>query len=146
MKDQPATVYRSLFLFFSLLLYFFSLSLTTSCNENPYKQGAILYTNFCANCHMDDGSGLKGVIPPLANADYVRDNQALLPCIIRNGMKGEVIVNGKSYNQPMVGIDALSDFEITNVINYINHSWGNDYGFCKLEDVRNALKEETCID
>ena len=112
-----------------------------SCQQNPYKQGAILYENFCANCHMDDGSGLEGVIPPLAQADYVRDNQELLPCIIYKGMEGEIVVNGITYNQPMVGAEVLSDFEITNIINYINHSWGNDYGFQKLEDTRKALSE-----
>ena len=91
---------------------------------------------------MDDGTGLEGVIPPLANADYVKENQDMLACIIKNGMEGEIIVNGQKYNAPMVGSeDALSDFEITNIINYINHSWGNNYGYQKLENTRKSLSE-----
>jgi hypothetical protein len=42
----------------------------------------------------------------------------------------------------MVGIPQLSDFEITNVINYINSAWGNDYGYTKITEVQEAL--ETC--
>ncbi|GAB5553260.1 MAG: hypothetical protein Sapg2KO_28510 [Saprospiraceae bacterium] len=111
-----------------------------ACQSQPYPQGEILYNNFCANCHMDDGSGLAGNIPPLAQADYLKNNPLEVACIINKGMTGAVEVNGQTYNQPMAAIPQLSEFEITNVINYINHAWGNDYGIVKLEDVRAKLK------
>ncbi|MCI5080503.1 MAG: cytochrome c [Saprospiraceae bacterium] len=111
-----------------------------SCRGETYEQGRILYENFCANCHMDDGSGLAGNIPPLAKADWVKQSGAEMACVIRYGMEGEIVVNGRTYNQAMAGIPQLSDFEITNVINYINHSWGNDYGVMTLEEVRSALE------
>ena len=124
------------------LLYVFPLIfLLLQCNQTPYRQGQILYENFCANCHMEDGSGLQGLIPPLAGADWVRDNQNELACAIRYGMKGEMVVNGKTYNEYMPGVQRLSDFEITNVINYVNHAWGNDYGYMKYEDVNEALED-----
>jgi hypothetical protein len=90
---------------------------------------------------MDDGTGLQGVIPPLAHADYVAQNQGKLACIIRYGMEGEVVVNDTIYNQEMAGIPQLTDFEITNIINYINHSWGNDYNYMQYADVKKALEE-----
>ena len=37
----------------------------------------------------------------------------------------------------------LSDFEIANIINFINHSWGNDYGYVQIGEVRAAL--ENCM-
>lgn len=114
------------------------------CDSNPYQQGEILYNNFCANCHMENGEGLKGLIPPLAGADWVKNNQEDLACIIRYGMKGPIEVNGRTYNEAMPGVPELSDFEITNVINFINHAWGNDYGYVKYESVKNAL--ENCSD
>lgn len=122
---------------FFLLL---ALVLTFACQSQPYKQGEILYNNFCANCHMEDGSGLEGNIPPLAQADYVKENPLATACITRNGMSGELVVNGTTYNQAMPAVKELSEFEITNVINYINHAWGNDYGVVKLEDVRAELE------
>lgn len=111
-----------------------------SCERKPYRQGEILYQNFCANCHMDDGSGLAGNIPPLAGADFVRQNQDQLACIIRYGLEGGVVVNGIAYQNPMAGIPQLSEFEIANIINYINQAWGNDYGYLPLKDIRESLE------
>lgn len=111
-----------------------------SCERKPYRQGEILYQNFCANCHMDDGSGLAGNIPPLAGADFVRQNQDQLACIIRYGLEGGVVVNGIAYQNPMAGIPQLSEFEIANIINYINQAWGNDYGYLPLKNVRESLE------
>ena len=125
----------------SLVAIFFAGLYFQSCKETPYTHGKILYENFCESCHMADGSGSEGVIPPLAGADYVRDNQSKLACIIRKGQKGKVIVNGREYNQEMAGIPQLSDFEITNVINYINSAWGNDFGYMKITEVRKELEE-----
>lgn len=120
---------------------FFTLLSINACQSQPYQQGEILYNNFCASCHMDDGTGLVGNIPPLAQADYLKNNPLMVACIINKGMTGPVEVNGQTYNQPMAAIPQLSEFEITNVINYINHAWGNDYGIVKLEDVRAQLKD-----
>ena len=111
-------------------------------NKQTYTQGAIMYNNFCANCHMEDGSGLEGNIPPLAQADYFADDPSIMTCIINKGMEGEIVVNGKTYNQPMAAIPQLTEFEITNIINYISTSWGNDYPIIKLEQVRQRLNEE----
>ena len=122
-------------LLFSTLFFLVLLA----CNDNPYKQGRGLYTTQCASCHMEDGSGLEGAIPPLAQADYVKEDPLRMACIIRVGQNDTIIVNGRTYNQPMAGNIALSEFQITNIINYINHAWGNDYGVVKLEDVRNLL-------
>ena len=90
---------------------------------------------------MDDGSGLAGNIPPLAQSDYVRQNQGQLACIIRYGMEGAIVVNGKTYQNPMAGIPQLSEFEIANIVNYINQAWENDYGYLQLKAVREALEK-----
>jgi len=90
---------------------------------------------------MEDGTGLKGIIPPLAGSDYLKNNPLDVACIIRYGMEGEVVVNGKTYNQPMAGIHYVTDTEIANIINYINHAWGNDYGMVDFKEMRIRLKE-----
>lgn len=112
----------------------------TSCSNPPYEQGEILYQNFCGNCHMEDGKGLQGIIPPLAGADYVKHHPAGVACAIRKGIEGEIMVNDTLYNQPMAAIKALNDVEITNIINYICQAWGNDYGTVTLGDVKKALE------
>jgi len=115
------------------------ISLLQCSERKPFRQGEILYQNFCANCHMDNGSGLQGLIPPLANADYVEVDPERMACIIRYGLQDTIEVNDTLYRQPMAGIPQLSDFEITNVINYINHAWGNDYGYASFDDVKARL-------
>jgi len=88
---------------------------------------------------MDDGSGLKGLYPPLAGADYLTMNQENLPCIIRYGLSDTILVNQKIYNQAMPGVKDLNEVQITNVINYINHAWGNELQHVKVEDIQESL-------
>jgi hypothetical protein len=90
---------------------------------------------------MEDGKGLGRLIPPLADADYLINHQEHIACIIRYGLKGEIYVNGQFFNQEMPGEKALSDFEINNIINYINHSWGNEIGFKKLPETQIELEK-----
>lgn len=110
------------------------------CGKTDYRQGQALYTQHCANCHYDTGEGLGILIPPLRQSDWLRDHQSELACLIRQGYEGPIVVNDTTYNQVMPGNIDLSEFQITNIINYINHAWGNDYGVAKLEDIRRQLE------
>lgn len=112
------------------------LLLIIACGKTDYRQGKNLYAQHCASCHMEDGKGLGKLIPPLAGSDWLKNNQEKLTCLMIKGMEGEVVVNGTVYNQPMPGNGELSDFQVTNIINYINHAWGNDYGIAIVADVR----------
>ena len=94
-------------------LAFLLLGFIQACEYQPYSQGKVLYDFHCANCHMQDGAGLRGLIPPLANADYLKNNQESLACVIRYGLKGTIIVNGKEYNTQMAGIPEINDVQIT---------------------------------
>ena len=108
----------------------------TGANQNP---GEVVYQKLCANCHMDEGEGLRNLIPSLADSDYLRQNQAELPCLILNGISGTLIVNGREFNFPMPDNYMLSDHEMTNLINYINNAWDNDYGRVNIKEVRQTL-------
>ena len=112
-----------------------------NCNSNPYSQGKIMYENFCVSCHMEDGTGLMGNIPPLANSDYLINNRDKLACIIRYGLTSEITVNGKKYETPMEGVPQLKEVEIANIINYINHEWGNQNGYTTIQQVMKQLKD-----
>jgi len=105
---------------------------------------AEIYELHCGNCHGKDGQGLKSLYPPLAGSDYLRDRQSELPCIIRYGLEGEIVVNGRSFNQPMDGLPTLGVGEVTTIINYVNNAWGNDYGKWKVAEVRKRW--EACPD
>ncbi len=118
----------------------FILILSLTCANNPYQEGGRLYKIHCENCHMQDGKGLRGHIPPLANSDYLVKNKEQIPCIIKNGIKGPIIVNDTTYNTEMVGIPELSDIQINNIINYIIFEWNNNLQESNINEVRQFLQ------
>ncbi|MEN7549456.1 cytochrome c [Rapidithrix thailandica] len=99
-----------------------------------------LYETHCGNCHMENGEGLKSLIPPLAGSDYLTNHPEKIACIIRYGQSGEITVNGTTYNQSMPGIPQLTEVEIANIINYINQQWGNDAKPVSAATVKKHLK------
>ena len=111
------------------------------CNDTPYSQGQRLYILNCANCHGEQGQGLMSLYPPLAASDYLIQHETELPCLIRNGIKGAIVVNGKPYNGEMTPLKDLTDVQITNILNYIRSAWGNDKKVVKMENVMKALEK-----
>ena len=90
---------------------------------------------------MNDGSGLVGNIPPLAQADWLVNNREQLACVIRYGMQGEMQVNGLPFSGVMQGFPELSDTELTNVANYILTSWGNNQQPLKATEIKPMLSK-----
>jgi len=105
------------------------------CKSTLYSEGERVYTAYCSNCHMDDGSGLAALIPPLTDMEYLQANITMLPCIITNGMAGPIVVNDIAYDQVMPGAE-LSDVQLLNLINYIGNEWGNTLGYQTITDVQ----------
>ena len=60
----------------------------------------------------------------MADSDYLREKQTESIKAVKNGMSGEIVVNGETYNSVMSPL-GLSDQEVADVMNYINNSWGN---------------------
>ncbi|MFZ1790858.1 MAG: cytochrome c [Saprospiraceae bacterium] len=106
---------KSKFLLFSLCLF-----LLIGCDSNPYAKGELVYKNMCASCHMDDGSGLGGNIPSLKNKTLYQD-MGLLTCTIT---KGRINLENRSLAMP--AFDQLSDIDLANLINFLNHQFGDD--------------------
>lgn len=95
---------------------------------------------------MDDGAGLGKLYPPLAQADYLIENQNELACIIRHGIEGQISVNGIKYNQAMEGIAELNEVEIANISNYIFQNFYEDqHFFISPEQVKEQLERCSSI-
>jgi Cytochrome C oxidase, cbb3-type, subunit III len=132
-KTLTNNMFRSIFCAVLLLILAFA------CENQTYQSGGRLYKTMCANCHMDSGEGLGALIPPLAGADYLGENREKLPCIIRHGLQDTIVVNGKTYAEHMAGMPGLSDIQVTNLLNYINTSWGNNNPVYSYEEVTALL-------
>ena len=137
-QKQVESKKRGVIIAFSILLAFFLVSkLLSSITTNPAQ---ISYEKRCASCHGMDGKGTLGLIPPLADADWLRKNQNILACVIKNGIKGKITVNQTEYDIDMLPQVNIQDIEITNLINYVNTSWGNNIKTVKNSEVVESLK------
>ena len=96
--------------------------------EKPLKQsildGEEIYQDFCLQCHLDNGKGVENAFPPLAKSDYLQNNIEASIRGIKYGLRGEIAVNGNTYNGVMVN-QGLDEEEVADVMNYILNSWGN---------------------
>jgi cytochrome c551 len=102
-------------------------------------QGEILYNTHCSSCHQRDGSGLGLIYPPLNSSDYMEENFEQVICLIKNGIKGEIVVNGKSYNMEMQGFPQLTDLEIAEISTFIYNSWTHEKGMIGPQETRKIL-------
>src|SRR6478735_8748552 len=91
------------FLFFAAMTIF-----CIGCSDSKsvkfqqyFVQGEQLFTKHCSNCHQANGAGLGLVYPPLNKSDYMEKNFEQVLCLMKYGIKGELVVNGKTFVQPM---------------------------------------------
>lgn len=99
--------------------------------EHIYLQGGSAGpVGMCVTCHQADGEGLSNAFPPLKGAkDFMGDCKTHAGHVI-NGVTGEIVVAGQTFNSTMPPLAALNNMEIAAVITYERNSWGNDYGLC----------------
>ena len=104
---------------FGALIFFLYMTFFHSSHEHP---GRIVYYSQCASCHGKQGQGVALLVPPLKNADYLQKYFLDVPCMILNGMDDTILVNGKSYYQPMYPI-SLNEVEMANLMNFMRDSF-----------------------
>ena len=134
----------------SLQLVAFCCMLLYACNSKPspehslkfeqyFIQGEQLYLRHCSNCHQKNGKGLGLIYPPLDTSDYMENHLEEVVCLMRNGKSGELIVNGKNFNQAMPGIQTLSDLEVAEIATYIYNSWSHSKGIIDVKSASQIL-------
>lgn len=110
----------------AVLVLIAGLFLNRFSSASRTKRGETLYLEKCAQCHGNQGEGLRKLIPPLAGTDYVPQHLNDLPCIIRYGLHGEITVNGRGFNQPMPGYPDMEADEVKAIIDYVLTAWYPD--------------------
>ncbi|MGB0367197.1 MAG: c-type cytochrome [Flavobacteriaceae bacterium] len=130
-------------LLFSFLITALSLTSFNLYQQKPLEQsiadGKEIYADFCLQCHMAKGEGVKGAFPPLANSDYLKNIDQSIHAI-KYGLKGPIKVNGESYNGNMI-TQGLDEEEIADVMNYILNSWGNSSTVIITEEKVASIKK-----
>ena len=99
--------------------------------------GEGIYMRICIACHQIDGKGIPGAFPPLANSDYLNADIDRAIKIVANGLQGEIVVNGITYNGVMVD-NGLTPNEIASVLTFVLNNWDNSGGVVRYEQTKNA--------
>lgn len=99
-----------------------------------YSIGAEVYQTHCQNCHGTNGQGLLGLVPPLNDSTYLKNNKASLACYVRSGLKDTIVINGKTFEDVMPAND-LAPMQIAQVLTYVGNSFGNKIGTITEEQV-----------
>lgn len=108
--------------------------------KESIQRGKDIYTDFCITCHQETGEGVENTFPPLAKSDYLMNNREASIKGVKYGQRGELIVNGVTYNNTMMPL-GLENEEIVDVMNYVLNSWGNSGAkMVTIEEVTTILK------
>jgi len=103
-----------------------------------YSSGSMIYQTHCQNCHGAHGEGLNGLIPPLTDSIFIKENLHQLPCLVKNGLKGELKVSNKIFEGQMPAVD-LAPIEIAQAVTYVANSFGNKLGIVNVDRVNTDL-------
>ena len=129
----------------AILTTLFSSILLGSVSANPdpaiLAKGKELYAGAgsCIACHMADGKGQPGSVPPLVASDWL-DNPDRTIAIVLRGMSGPVKVNGNRYYSAMPPQLLFDDEKIAAIVTYVNNAWGNKGASVTTEQVAKARK------
>ncbi len=102
--------------------------------------GRRLFASVCSACHQPTGQGLPNVFPPLAGSDFLNADKNRAIKIVINGRQGEVIVNGRKFNNSMPKFP-FGDDDIANVLTFVYNSFGNAGLEVKPEEVKTLRAE-----
>lgn len=101
--------------------------------EKLQHPGQLIYQQYCASCHKEDGSGVKGNFPALTGSPKVTGNASDLIRLVWNG-------SGREPQMP--AFNFLKEDELAGVLSYIRASWGNEAHDITAGAVRNAIKKK----
>ena len=107
----------------------------TEAREDPSTRGRELYERNCLQCHQANGSGVRGIFPPLAGREWsARDIERAIR-VVCEGASGPVVVNGVTYDGVMPPV-VLGDGAVADVLTHVLNSWGNPGGRVSARQVR----------
>ncbi len=94
--------------------------------------GAKLYSANCKVCHQDNGQGIPGSFPSLAESEYANDSDPTR--MITTVLYG--LNRDNEYGVMLAFNNTLSDEEIAAILTFERNSWGNKAPEVKAEDVK----------
>jgi len=108
--------------------------------QRYFADGSQLYKVHCESCHMNDGSGLAALIPPLSDSTFLIQNRKKLACFVVYGLNDSIQIKGKIYQNLMPAEKHLAPIDLAKVLTYITNSFGNQQGIYDVKEVERNLQ------
>lgn len=115
---------------------FLTMILFQAIPKATMDRGRAVYEQNCLACHMEDGSGVPNLNPPLKKTQWVLGDKKRLIGVVMNGLNEEIVINGETYHNPMPGFDYLNDQQISDVLTYVRNSFGNKASPVTVQEVK----------
>lgn len=90
------------------------------------NKGALLYTNYCASCHKEDGKGIENIFPALLNSSIVKGDKKLLMHTVLNGRNA------------MPKFSFIEDNDLAVLLTYVRKQFGQSADVISAEDTKKA--------
>jgi mono/diheme cytochrome c family protein len=88
------------------------------------EPGQIQFQSYCAACHQYDGQRM-GDAPALTGSQWVTGPASRLIRIVLHGVRGPMVVDGKTYDREMPGFgQILSDTQVVSLLSYVRRQFG----------------------
>ncbi len=88
------------------------------------EPGKTRFDSYCAACHLGGGAGM-GEAPPLEGSSWVAGPEDRLIKIVLHGVRGNIEVRNKTYNQEMPAFGQnLTDAEIASLLSFVRKRFG----------------------
>jgi mono/diheme cytochrome c family protein len=86
--------------------------------------GKVLYSQNCVPCHRDDGKGVAGVYPSLAQSPVANGDPAQLVGWVLAGKRPASMPAGR-YSAQMLQFGWMKDAQAAAVLSYVRSHFGN---------------------
>ncbi len=105
--------------------------------ETAGGPGAEVFKRICSTCHGNDGKGMPGAFPPLAESAILDGDPTKAIKIVLHGLSGSITRNGQTFNGIMSPWQSvLSDQEIADVLTFARSSFGNKANAVTADEVK----------
>lgn len=90
---------------------------------------------------MANGQGVGTLIPSLIESKAFKNNHEEIACWVRNGILAKNKETAVSEGYTMPPNEALSEIEITNILNYIQQTWHPNVKAFTLKKIQKTLTD-----
>jgi len=104
--------------------------------KESMERGKKVYDQYCMPCHMQDGTGVPRLNPPLVKTSYVLGDKKTIIEIVLKGFDAQVEIEGEYYQNAMAPHDFLTDEQIADVTTFVRNSFGNKASVVAPSDVK----------